>query len=136
MSKKIYILETTLIPDEFNSSESVILLDEGFEDRGDENPISINEINFMTTLAVLSNKPEDVIASFSDWWREKCDGELNFQLLSSEDSHLQEFRAKELERLEEDGWSIKANFVAYCENSVKARDAAIEIIRESELIVH
>jgi len=136
MNPILYIFETDSIPEEFNTPENVILLDEGFEGRDDKNPISIDEITFMTSLAILSDRPNIVINAFTDWWKEKCDSLMQFSKLTSDKSQLQEFRAKELEQLEVDGWSIRANFVAYCAISKQAREDAIEIIRESELKIH
>ena len=110
----LYIFETSSVPEEFNDQENVILLDKGFEGRDEESPISIDEIHFMTTIAVLSNRSEVVLDAFADWWKEKCGGDFRFQQLSSELEQLQDFRVQELKNLEEDEWSFKANFVAYC----------------------
>ncbi|BFM13383.1 hypothetical protein R50072_35360 [Simiduia litorea] len=136
MTPIIYIFEASSIPEEFNDDESIILLDKGFEGRDDDSPISIDEVSFLTTIAVLSKTPEAVLDGFVEWWKEKCDGGIRFQILTSDASQIQESRAKELKRLTEDGWSIKANFVAICTESEEARNDAIEIIRESELKVH
>ena len=136
MTPIIYIFEASSIPEEFNDDESVILLDKGFEGRDDDSPISIDEVSFLTTIAVLSRTPEAVLDGFVEWWKERCDGDIRFQLLTSDASQLQASRAKELKGLTEDGWSIKANFVAICNESEEARNDAIDIIRESELKVH
>lgn len=136
MTPIIYIFEASSIPEEFNDDESVILLDKGFEGRDDESPISIDEVSFLTTIAVLSRTPEAVLDGFVEWWKERCAADVRFQLLTSDVSQIQESRVKELEGLTEDGWSIKANFVAICTESDEARNDAIYIIRESELKVH
>lgn len=132
----LYIFEASSIPEEYNNSESIILLDKGFEGRDDETPISIDEIHFMSTIAVLSSRPESVLNAFVSWWNDRCECEIKFQKITSELAQIPDFRAEELKGLEEDGWVIKANFVAYCASSIEARDEAIEIIRESEINVH
>ncbi|ACR13910.1 hypothetical protein TERTU_4465 [Teredinibacter turnerae T7901] len=136
MTPIIYIFEASSIPEEFNDDESVILLDRGFEGRDDDSPISIDEVSFLTTIAVLSRTPEVVLDSFEKYWKEKCDGDIHFHVLTSDMNQIQESRANELNGLTEDGWSIKANFIAICTESDEARNDAINIIRESELKVH
>ena len=136
MTQIIYIFEASSISEEFNDDESVILLDKGFEGRDDDSPISIDEVSFLTTIAVLSKSPEAVLDGFVEWWKERCDGDISFQMLTSDVSQIQESRVKELKGLTEDGWSIKANFVAICTESEEARNDAVDIIRESELKVH
>lgn len=74
-----------------------------------------------------------VLDGFVEWWKERCDGNIRFQELTADINQVKAFSVKELKGLSEDGWSIKANFVAICTSSEKARRDAIEIIRESEL---
>ncbi|MEP7703580.1 hypothetical protein [Paraglaciecola sp. 25GB23A] len=133
MSCNLYLFTVENYPEGIADPESLLLMQEGFEGKSEDEEISLDELNFASTLAIHSDKPELVIADFQKWWEDRTGEIPKVSLLACDASHLQEFREKEVRSLGIDTWSIKSNFVAYASSSDEGKISAVGLIKESEL---
>jgi hypothetical protein len=135
MSSYLYLFSVENYPEEIADPEGLLLIAEGLEDK-DEDEITFDELHFVSTLAVHSNQPDPIVEEFAQWWQSQTGEMPKVTLLASEVAQMQEFRANEVASLDVDTWSIKTNFVAYAANCDIGQNAAINLIKESELQEH
>ncbi len=130
MNISLYQIETDEYPDGIADPDAMLLV------HSEENPpedLDVNELNFLTTLGVKSDSPEDVVSHFKNWWGDNVGTSLKVALIASESGQLQEFRKNEIDDIEENTWLLKASFVAYQHKWEDAYSSAVKLIKESEL---
>lgn len=121
-------------PRELADDDSLILIHD--EEQDVERDISMDELNFMTTLVVNSIEPELVLEQFKEWWDDNAGGRIELELLTMDIRNLNTDRAEYVKNMEQNEWSIKNCFIAYPLNSPSAYKVAREIVVESELAIH
>ncbi len=136
MSCYLYLFSVENYPEEIADPEALLLMAQGMEDKDETEEIDLNELHFLSTLAVNANNPDPIVEEFALWWQSQTGEMPKVTLLASEVEQMQEFRADEVASLDVDSWSIKTNFVAYAANSEVGQNAAINLIKESEVQVH
>ena len=129
MRIQLYIIRTDKYPSEIVDPDQLIL---AHNDETEE--IDVSNLGFITTLGVHSDTPERVLAKFRDWWASVADGIPVIELLTDDAHQMQEYRRDEINSIEIDGWTMKANFIAYLQSDPEGHHSAVALIKTSELI--
>lgn len=132
MTIYLYQIETDTYPEGVGDPEEMLLV---HEEGADPECLNIGELNFITTLGIRSENPEETLSEFKNWWQGNAGSQIGLELITKESMILQDVRREEIESLDEGEWSMQTNFIAYSRASEEAYLSAQKIIQESELKV-
>lgn len=132
MSLHLYLVISDKRPDIGGSGEDLLVVAEDT----DPEQIPLESLSFMTTVLFRNSDPSRLFQDFASWWSESGGGTPLLELLADRAEMIDPQRAADANDLDEEGWIVKAFFVAYPAAADEARAQARKIILEAELRQH
>jgi hypothetical protein len=132
MSLHLYLVTSEKRPDIGGSGEDLLIVDEDI----DPDEIPPESLCFMTTVLFRNSDPQCLFQDFERWWAESGGGTPRLELLADRAEMIDQERAAEGKKLDENSWIVKASFVAYPAAAHEASAQARKIILEAELRQH
>jgi len=129
VSIKLYLISVDEYPEGIADPESLLLISD--EDSAED--VSLDSLNYMTTVGVKSSHSEKVISEFKEWWRGNTKGDLSVELLAESESQIEAHRLNEISTIDPESWTMKNSFIAYPKNCQESYTTALEIVKEGEL---
>jgi len=130
----LFLIEVDNFPEAIADPDSLLLIQD--EDESEqETEITLENLSFMSTVAMKSDTPENTLSNIQDWWKSEIGDTPKLELLTDSVESLQDHKIEQLRSLETGSWSLNTSFIAFSKVSEDARLGAINLVKESELKV-